>query len=102
MARWQTQRLAFIVFNLQASSVNVVIWLQGTIIFNMFLEVPSAPSIIEVRAFSTTAQIQFAEPESTGGVPVLKYKIQWRMKGWGSWTQGVYDIQQGDEVVWRK
>ncbi|CAG08913.1 unnamed protein product, partial [Tetraodon nigroviridis] len=58
-------------------------------------EVPSAPFIIEVRAFSTTAQIQFEEPESTGGVPVLKYKVQWRIKGRSSWTQGVYDIQQG-------
>lgn len=61
----------------------------------MFSEVPSAPYIIEVRAFSTTAQIQFEEPESTGGVPVLKYRVQWRVKGRASWKQGVYDIQQG-------
>lgn len=80
-------------------SVNVVIWLQGRIIFHMFSEVPSAPFIIEVRAFSTTAQIQFEEPESNGGVPVLKYKVQWRIKGRGSWTQGVYDIQQGQIKV---
>lgn len=65
----------------------------------MFSEVPSAPSIIEVRAFSTTAQIQFEEPESTGGVPVLKYIVQWRIRGRGSWTQGVYDIQQGQIKV---
>uniref|UniRef100_A0A3P9HWP7 Neural cell adhesion molecule 1b n=1 Tax=Oryzias latipes TaxID=8090 RepID=A0A3P9HWP7_ORYLA len=44
-------------------------------------EVPSVPSIVEVRPFSTTALIQYEEPESTGGVPVLKYKAMWRMKG---------------------
>ncbi|XP_056906202.1 neural cell adhesion molecule 1b isoform X4 [Takifugu flavidus] len=67
-------------------------------------EVPSAPSIVEVRAFSTTAQIQFEEPESTGGVPVLKYRAQWRIQGRGSWAQGVYDIQQGaiNEVTIRE
>uniref|UniRef100_A0AAQ5X5Y5 Neural cell adhesion molecule 1b n=1 Tax=Amphiprion ocellaris TaxID=80972 RepID=A0AAQ5X5Y5_AMPOC len=44
-------------------------------------EVPSPPSIDEVRPFSTTAQIQFGEPDSTGGVPVLKYRAEWRMHG---------------------
>lgn len=74
-------------------SVNAV---NGHSFFShIFSEVPSAPSIVEVRAFSTTAQIQFEEPESTGGVPVLKYRAQWRVQGRGSWDQGVYDIQQG-------
>ncbi|XP_039454008.1 neural cell adhesion molecule 1b [Oreochromis aureus] len=58
-------------------------------------EVPSAPSIVEVRPFSTTALIQFQEPESTGGVPVLKYRAQWRMRGRGSWVQKVYEVQDG-------
>uniref|UniRef100_A0A4W6G5Y3 Neural cell adhesion molecule 1b n=1 Tax=Lates calcarifer TaxID=8187 RepID=A0A4W6G5Y3_LATCA len=58
-------------------------------------EVPSAPSLSEVRPFSTTAQIQFEEPESTGGVPVLKYRAEWRMQGRGSWMQRVYEIQDG-------
>ncbi|XP_030599812.1 neural cell adhesion molecule 1b isoform X17 [Archocentrus centrarchus] len=58
-------------------------------------EVPSAPSIVEVRPFSTTALIQFMEPESTGGVPVLKYRAQWRMRGRGSWVQKVYEVQDG-------
>lgn len=66
---------------------------------HIFSEVPSAPSIVEVRAFSTTAQIQFEEPESNGGVPVLKYRAQWRIQGRGSWAQGVYDIQQGQIKV---
>uniref|UniRef100_A0A3Q3QQD3 Neural cell adhesion molecule 1b n=1 Tax=Monopterus albus TaxID=43700 RepID=A0A3Q3QQD3_MONAL len=57
--------------------------------------VPSAPSIIEVSPFSTTAQIQFEEPESTGGVPVLKYRAQWKVQGRGSWAQKVYEAQDG-------
>lgn len=65
----------------------------------MFSEVPSAPFIIEVRAFSTTALVQFEEPESTGGVPVLKYKVQWRIKGRSSWAQGIHDIQHGQAGV---
>ncbi|KAM8902448.1 neural cell adhesion molecule 1b isoform 3-T3 [Spinachia spinachia] len=58
-------------------------------------EVPSAPSIGEVRPFSTTAQIQFEEPESTGGVPVLQYRVEWRAQGWGSWVHRVYAVQEG-------
>ncbi|XP_062242227.1 neural cell adhesion molecule 1b isoform X10 [Platichthys flesus] len=58
-------------------------------------EVPSAPFVSEVRPFSTSAQIQFAEPDSTGGVPVLKYKAEWRTQGRGSWAQGVYVVEDG-------
>ncbi|XP_053279499.1 neural cell adhesion molecule 1b isoform X4 [Pleuronectes platessa] len=58
-------------------------------------EVPSAPSVSEVRPFSTSAQIQFAEPDSTGGVSVLKYKAEWRTQGRGSWAQGVYLVEDG-------
>ncbi|CAM9106792.1 unnamed protein product, partial [Lampetra planeri] len=62
-------------------------------------EVPSSPSISEVRAFSTTALMQFEEPESTGGVPVLKYVLEWRTQGWGSWSQMVYEVQYGSSEV---
>uniref|UniRef100_A0A3B3UWL2 Neural cell adhesion molecule 1b n=1 Tax=Poecilia latipinna TaxID=48699 RepID=A0A3B3UWL2_9TELE len=55
-------------------------------------EVPSSLVIDEVRPFSTTALIQFGEPESTGGVPVLKYRAEWRMQGRSSWTQKVYEV----------
>ncbi|XP_054462585.1 neural cell adhesion molecule 1b isoform X2 [Anoplopoma fimbria] len=58
-------------------------------------EVPSAPSISEVRPFSTTALIQFEEPESTGGVPVLQYRAEWRAQGRGSWVHRVYEVQDG-------
>uniref|UniRef100_A0A669E5U8 Neural cell adhesion molecule 1b n=1 Tax=Oreochromis niloticus TaxID=8128 RepID=A0A669E5U8_ORENI len=62
-------------------------------------EVPSAPSIVEVRPFSTTALIQFQEPESTGGVPVLKYRAQWRMRGRGSWVAHQNDQGSIGEVT---
>ncbi|XP_051253397.1 neural cell adhesion molecule 1b isoform X18 [Dicentrarchus labrax] len=62
-------------------------------------EVPSAPSISEVRPFSTTAQIQFEEPESTGGVPVLKYRAEWRTQGRGSWVHRVYEDGSISEVT---
>ncbi|KAF7669820.1 hypothetical protein LDENG_00134120 [Lucifuga dentata] len=58
-------------------------------------EVPSAPFISEVKPFSTTALIQFEEPESTGGVPILKYKAEWRTKDQGSWVQRTYEVQAG-------
>uniref|UniRef100_A0A3P9P3B1 Neural cell adhesion molecule 1b n=1 Tax=Poecilia reticulata TaxID=8081 RepID=A0A3P9P3B1_POERE len=62
-------------------------------------EVPSSLVIDEVRPFSTTALIQFGEPESTGGVPVLKYRAEWRMQGRSSWTQKVYEVQDGKHFV---
>lgn len=58
-------------------------------------EVPSAPNISEVRPFSTTAQIQFDEPESNGGVPVLRYRAEWRPVGRGSWHHKVFQAQDG-------
>ncbi|XP_035535850.1 neural cell adhesion molecule 1b isoform X5 [Morone saxatilis] len=62
-------------------------------------EVPSAPSISEVRPFSTTAQIQFEEPESTGGVLILKYRAEWRTQGRGSWVHRVYEDGSISEVT---
>ncbi|XP_077397706.1 neural cell adhesion molecule 1b isoform X3 [Festucalex cinctus] len=58
-------------------------------------EVPSSPFINEVSPFSTTALVQFEEPESTGGVPVLKYKAAWRMQGRSSWSQRIYELKDG-------
>ncbi|XP_044059748.1 neural cell adhesion molecule 1b isoform X5 [Siniperca chuatsi] len=62
-------------------------------------EVPSSPSISEVRPFSTTAKIQFVEPESTGGVPVLKYRVEWRTQGRGSWLQRVQDSSISEVTI---
>ncbi|XP_035998622.1 neural cell adhesion molecule 1 isoform X5 [Fundulus heteroclitus] len=44
-------------------------------------EVPSSPKIEEVQPFSSTAVVEFEEPFSLGGVPILKYKVQWRLPG---------------------
>lgn len=54
----------------------------------------------EVRPFSTTVQIQFEQPESTGGVPVLKYRAQWRAQGRGNWEQSVYEVEDGKNTSW--
>ncbi|XP_068601864.1 neural cell adhesion molecule 1b [Brachionichthys hirsutus] len=63
-------------------------------------EVPSAPNISEVRPFSTTAHIQFEEPESTGGVPVLKYRAEWRApsRGRGRWLTEVYEVVDAGSI----
>ncbi|KAM3875512.1 LOW QUALITY PROTEIN: neural cell adhesion molecule 1b [Diretmus argenteus] len=58
-------------------------------------EVPSAPSIGEVEPFSSTARVQFQEPEAIGGVPVLKYRAAWRAQGGGRWEQRTYKVQEG-------
>ncbi|XP_054902924.1 neural cell adhesion molecule 1a isoform X12 [Poeciliopsis prolifica] len=44
-------------------------------------EVPSSPKIEEVQPFSSTAVVVFEEPYSLGGVPILKYKVEWRLPG---------------------
>ncbi|KAL0174173.1 hypothetical protein M9458_030141, partial [Cirrhinus mrigala] len=55
--------------------------------------VPSVPSITQVQPYSSTAQVLFEEPESTGGVPVLKYRAEWRAVGRGKWVQRVYEVK---------
>uniref|UniRef100_A0A672R9P5 Neural cell adhesion molecule 1b n=1 Tax=Sinocyclocheilus grahami TaxID=75366 RepID=A0A672R9P5_SINGR len=62
-------------------------------------DVPSAPSITQVQPYSSTAQVLFEEPESTGGVPVLKYRAEWRAMGRGKWVQRVYEVQDGESVT---
>ncbi|XP_051719076.1 neural cell adhesion molecule 1b isoform X6 [Ctenopharyngodon idella] len=56
-------------------------------------DVPSAPAITQVQPYSSTAQVLFEEPESTGGVPVLKYQAEWRAVGRGKWVQRVYEVK---------
>ncbi|XP_051719077.1 neural cell adhesion molecule 1b isoform X7 [Ctenopharyngodon idella] len=58
-------------------------------------DVPSAPAITQVQPYSSTAQVLFEEPESTGGVPVLKYQAEWRAVGRGKWVQRVYEVKDG-------
>uniref|UniRef100_A0A4W5LJM9 Neural cell adhesion molecule 1b n=1 Tax=Hucho hucho TaxID=62062 RepID=A0A4W5LJM9_9TELE len=56
-------------------------------------DVPSAPSLGEVEPFSSSARVEFQEPDATGGVPVLQYRAEWKTVGRGSWVQRVFDVQ---------
>ncbi|XP_052375948.1 neural cell adhesion molecule 1 isoform X4 [Oncorhynchus keta] len=58
-------------------------------------DVPSAPSLGGVEPFSSSARMEFQEPDATGGVPVLRYRAEWKTVGRGSWVQMVYDVQGG-------
>lgn len=53
-------------------------------------DVPSSPEIELVDPFSSTAIIAFEEPAATGGVPIIKYKVQWRLPG-QDWTGKEYN-----------
>lgn len=58
-------------------------------------DTPSSPSIDQVEPYSSTAQVQFDEPEATGGVPILKYKAEWRAMGEEVWHFKWYDAKEG-------
>ncbi|XP_030010026.1 neural cell adhesion molecule 1a isoform X17 [Sphaeramia orbicularis] len=53
-------------------------------------EVPSSPEIQQVEPFSTTAVVEFEEPDSMGGVPIIKYRVEWRLVG-NQWAGEVFD-----------
>ncbi|XP_073922831.1 neural cell adhesion molecule 1 isoform X18 [Castor canadensis] len=59
-------------------------------------DTPSSPSIDGVEPYSSTAQVQFNEPEATGGVPVLKYKAEWRALGEEVWHFKWYDAKEAN------
>ncbi|XP_049896176.1 neural cell adhesion molecule 1a isoform X6 [Epinephelus moara] len=44
-------------------------------------DVPSSPEIKLVEPFSSTAVVKFEEPDSMGGVPIIKYRVEWRLPG---------------------
>ncbi|XP_041734370.2 neural cell adhesion molecule 1 isoform X6 [Coregonus clupeaformis] len=58
-------------------------------------DVPSAPSLREVEPFSSSARVEFQGPDATGGVPVLRYRAEWKTVGMGSWVQRVYEVHGG-------
>lgn len=60
-------------------------------------DTPSAPSIESVEPYSSTAQIHFDEPEATGGVPILRYKAEWRAMSENDWHARLYDAKEGKE-----
>ncbi|XP_076832356.1 neural cell adhesion molecule 1b isoform X2 [Brachyhypopomus gauderio] len=58
-------------------------------------DVPSAPTVHQVEPYSSTAQLLFAEPDALGGVPVLKYRVEWRVASRTNWAQRVYEVREG-------
>lgn len=64
-------------------------------------DTPSSPSIDQVEPYSSTAQVQFDEPEATGGVPILKYKAEWRALGEEVWHSKWYDAKEGERRLAR-
>ncbi|XP_028930199.1 neural cell adhesion molecule 1 isoform X7 [Ornithorhynchus anatinus] len=59
-------------------------------------DTPSSPSIGGVEPYSSTAQVQFDEPEATGGVPILRYKAEWRPVGEEKWHSRWYDAKEAN------
>lgn len=57
-------------------------------------EVPSTPTIDHIEPNPSTARVEFEEPESSGGVPVLKYKVEWKTES-QNWISKVYDVVEG-------
>ncbi|XP_037543739.1 neural cell adhesion molecule 1a [Nematolebias whitei] len=54
-------------------------------------EVPSSPEIQKVEPFSSTAVVEFEEPYSRGGVPIVKYRVEWRLIG-KEWISKEYNV----------
>uniref|UniRef100_A0AAY4AJ18 Neural cell adhesion molecule 1a n=1 Tax=Denticeps clupeoides TaxID=299321 RepID=A0AAY4AJ18_9TELE len=61
-------------------------------------DVPSMPSIERVEPYSSTALVEFDEPDSSGGVPILKYKAEWRAMG-QEWNTREYDAEDGLNMI---
>ncbi|XP_034539537.1 neural cell adhesion molecule 1-like [Notolabrus celidotus] len=61
-------------------------------------EVPSAPVVDTVEPFSSTAVVRFREPESLGGVPIIKYKVEWRLPG-KKWTTKEHDADEDLSMI---
>ncbi|XP_057215857.1 neural cell adhesion molecule 1a isoform X10 [Triplophysa rosa] len=61
-------------------------------------DVPSAPSIDRVVPYSSTALVEYDDPASSGGVPILKYKAEWRIAG-QDWTDREFDVEDGLNLI---
>ncbi|KAI9528560.1 hypothetical protein NQZ68_018740 [Dissostichus eleginoides] len=59
-------------------------------------EVPSSPEIQQVDPFSSTAVVSFEEPDSMGGVPIIRYRVEWRLIG-QDWESMEHDAK--DELI---
>ncbi|XP_029957045.1 neural cell adhesion molecule 1a isoform X1 [Salarias fasciatus] len=58
-------------------------------------DVPSSPQIQQVEPFSSTAVVEFEEPDSMGGVPIIKYIVEWRLLG-EEWTGREFEAEDAD------
>lgn len=57
-------------------------------------DTPSSPTIQNVESYSSTALVVFEEPDSTGGVPILKYKAEWKAAGSQTWQKANFTSQE--------
>lgn len=48
-----------------------------------------------MEPFSSTARVEFDEPDSMGGVPVIKYRVEWRLLG-KEWNVKEYHAAEGE------
>ncbi|XP_026227934.1 neural cell adhesion molecule 1a isoform X3 [Anabas testudineus] len=61
-------------------------------------DVPSSPKIQRVEPFSSTAVVHFTEPDALGGVPLIKYRVQWRVPG-QTWAGKEYEAEDGTTKI---
>ncbi|XP_059913007.1 neural cell adhesion molecule 1a isoform X9 [Gadus macrocephalus] len=61
-------------------------------------EVPSAPTVERVASFSSTAMVEFEEPDSNGGVSILRYKVDWRQPG-QDWSSREFEVETGTNQI---
>ncbi|XP_072342736.1 neural cell adhesion molecule 1-like isoform X14 [Scyliorhinus torazame] len=65
-------------------------------------ETPSAPAVLDTIPYSSTVQVKVEEPESTGGVPILKYLVEWKVRNTEEWFTKHADAREvlgSDNVI---
>uniref|UniRef100_A0AAY4AMD3 Neural cell adhesion molecule 1b n=1 Tax=Denticeps clupeoides TaxID=299321 RepID=A0AAY4AMD3_9TELE len=62
-------------------------------------DVPSVPLVELVEPYSSTVQVHFLEPESSGGVPILRYRAEWRVRNRGKWFQRLYEVKDQNIIT---
>ncbi|XP_078055024.1 neural cell adhesion molecule 1-like isoform X8 [Mustelus asterias] len=65
-------------------------------------ETPSAPTVLDTIPYSSTVQVKVEEPESTGGVPILRYLVEWRKRDMVEWFTKHADAREvlgSDNVI---
>ncbi|XP_053546099.1 neural cell adhesion molecule 1 isoform X1 [Bombina bombina] len=57
-------------------------------------DTPSSPSIKNIEPYSSSAMVEFDEPDATGGVPILKYRAEWRNVRDERWSFVLYNAKE--------